>query len=154
MKWGHRGAMASTFCLAAAGVFFLFGLVFGAWKYACITRSPRAQAPVYVDVAHRAALLYAFACMLLGQLCAASAWRTTTNLIAVIVLVSYFAVSVIGYAVHGALRDTDNQLMRPHQLGTRTIGNGAMLTFMMSLVLAEVGAFVVVLSGYLANAAS
>jgi hypothetical protein len=56
--------------------------------------------------------------------------------------------------VHGALRDTDNQLMRPHQLGTRTIGNGVMLTFMVSLVIAEVGAFVVVLSGYIAHLAA
>jgi type III secretory pathway component EscU len=146
--------MASTFCLATAGVFFLFGLLFGAWKYACIARSPRAQAPVYVDVAHRSALLYAFACMLLGQLCAASAWSATTNLVAVIVMVGYFAISVTGYAVHGALRDTDNQLMRPHQLGTRTIGSGAMRAFMVSLIIAEVGAFVVVLSGYIANAAA
>ena len=40
----------------------------------------------------------------------------TVNLTAAIVLVLYFGVSVFGYAVHGALRDTDNQLARPQPL--------------------------------------
>lgn len=141
---------ASSFTLTSAGVFFLFGLLFGAWKYACMARSPDAQAPLYVDIAHRAALLYAFACMLLAQLCAASGWSDTVNLAAAIVLVTYFAAAVLAYAVHGALRDTDNQLKRPHRLGTRTIGDRLMRTFMISLTTAEIGAFLVILSGYLA----
>jgi hypothetical protein len=141
---------ASRFMMISAGWFFFFGLLFGAWKYACIARSPEAQAPVYVDIAHRAALLYSFACMLVSQLCGASAWSNAVNLTAAIVLVLYFAVSVLGYAVHGALRDTDNQLARPHRLGTRAIGDGVMLTFMISLSAAEIGAFLVLFSGYLA----
>ena len=145
-----RALPASRFMMISAGLFFFFGLLFGAWKYACIARSPEAQAPVYVDIAHRAALLYSFACMLVSQLCGASAWSNTVNLTAAIVLVLYFGVSVFGYAVHGALRDTDNQLARPHRLGKRTIGDGLMLTFMISLSAAEIGAFLVIFSGFLA----
>jgi peptidoglycan/LPS O-acetylase OafA/YrhL len=141
---------ASDFTLTSAGVFFLFGLLFGAWKYACMARSEDAQAPLYVDIAHRAALLYAFACMLLAQLCAVSAWPETVNLAAAIVLVLYFALAVLAYAVHGALRDTDNQLKRPHRLGKKTVGDRLMRMFMISLVTAEVGAFLVIFSGYLA----
>jgi hypothetical protein len=59
---------ASTFCLASAGSFFFLGLVFGAWKYVCIARSEDAQAPPYVDIAHRAALLYSFGCALRDDL--------------------------------------------------------------------------------------
>jgi hypothetical protein len=140
---------AATFCMASAGLFFLSGLLFGAWKYTAIVRSEQAQAPVYVDIAHRAALLYSFACALLSQLCATNAWANRVNLAAAIVLIIYFAVSVLGYVVHGALRDTDNQLKRPHRLGTKTIPNGAMLTFMVSLIVAEVSAFLVIFSGYL-----
>ncbi len=139
---------ASTFALSSAGVFFGFGLLFGAWKYACMARSEDAQAPLYVDIAHRAALLYAFACMLLAQLCAVSAWSDAVNLAAAIVLVLYFALAVFAYAVHGALRDTDNQLKRPHRLGARTIGDRVMRGFMFSLIGAEVGAFLVILSGF------
>lgn len=142
--------IASDFCLVSAGGFFLVGLLAGAWKYACIARSAEAKAPFYVDTAHRASLLYAFACALIGELCKRSAWSNGVNLAASAVLVSFFAAAVLGYVVHGALRDTDNQLQRPHRLGRRTIPAGAMLGFMMLLTLAEIGGFVVVFSGYLA----
>mgnify|MGYP002653205800 CR=1 FL=1 len=52
--------------LASAGVFFLSGLLTGVWKYAHMARTPAAQAPVYVDIAHRAALFYSFAALLIG----------------------------------------------------------------------------------------
>jgi hypothetical protein len=147
---GHHGLTAVTFLLTSAGVLFFFGLVFGAWKYACIARSPEAQAPVYVDIAHRAALLYSFACVLVAELARASAWSNTVNLAAAIVLVTYFAAAVLGYAVHGVLRDTDNQLKRPHRLGKKTIGDGAMRAFLVSLIAAEIGSFLVIFTGYLA----
>lgn len=147
---GHHGVTASKFLLTSAGIFFFFGLLFGAWKYACIARSTEAQAPTYVDIAHRAALLYSFACVLVAQLCGASAWSNAVNLVAAIVLVGYFAAAVFSYAVHGALRDTHNQLKRPHQLGKWTIGSGVMRAFLLSLIVAEIGAFLVIFSGYLA----
>ncbi|MBX3197079.1 MAG: hypothetical protein KF894_02890 [Labilithrix sp.] len=140
---------AHGFCLGSAGIFFLTGLVTGAWKYLCIARSPDAKAPVYVDVAHRTALLYAFACGLAATFAARSAWSDRTNLIAAIVLVAYFAASVLGYVVHGALRDTDNQLRRPHRLGRSTIPSGSMVAFMVSLIAAELSAFTVLFVGWL-----
>lgn len=147
---GHHGLPASKFLLTSAGTFFFFGLLFGAWKYVGIARSAEAQAPTYVDIAHRAALLYSFACVLVAQISDASAWSNTVNLAAAVVLVLYFALAVFSYAVHGALRDTDNQLKHPHQLGKRTISSGVMRAFLISLIVAEVGAFLVIFSGYLA----
>lgn len=138
---------APSFCLASAGAFFLVGLATGTWKYACIATSRDARAPSYVDTAHRASLMYAFACGLLGQLAAHSAWRDAVNLAASVVLVVFFAASVLGYVVHGVLRDTDNQLAHPHRLGARTIPRSAMLVFMVSLVVAELGSFVVIFTG-------
>jgi len=140
---------APTFCLVSAGAFFLAGLLCGAWKYLCIRRSPDLRAPLYVDLAHRSALLYAFAGILLAQFTERSAWPDTVNLPAVIVLQSFFATSVIAYVVHGALGDTDNQFRRPHRLGRSTVPAAAMTTFMMMLIAAEVGAFVLVFSGYM-----
>ncbi len=141
---------ASDFCLISAGGFFLVGLLAGAWKYACIARSAEAKAPFYVDTAHRASLLYSFACALLAELCKRNAWSNGVNLAASIVLILFFAASVLGYVVHGALRDTENQLERPHRLGRRTIPAGLMLGFMSLLIVAEVGGFVVLFSGYVA----
>lgn len=142
----------STFSLASGGAFFLVGLLSGAWKYLCIRRSPEARAPLYVDLAHRAALLYAFAGVLLSRLCEDSAWSPGVNLTAVIVLQVFFAVSVVGYVVHGALGDTDNQFRRPHRLGHKTMPASAMTAFMVALIAAEVSAFVVVFAGYLVRA--
>ena len=138
-----------TFCMASAGGFFLASLLAGAWKYACISRSPEAKAPYYVDVAHRSALMYAFACALLALFCADNAWSTSVTLVSSALLVAYFAVSVLGYVVHGALRDTENQLQRPHRLGSSTVPNGAMTAFMVSLIAAEIASFLIILSGYI-----
>jgi type III secretory pathway component EscU len=102
-----------------------------------------------VDIAHCAALLYSFACVLVAQINGASAWRNSVNLVAAVVLVLYFAAAVFSYPVHGALRDTDNQLKHPHQLGKRKISSGVMRAFLISLIVAEVGAFLVIFSGYL-----
>lgn len=143
----------STFCLVSAGGFFLVGLLSGAWKYLCIRASDDARAPLYVDLAHRAALLYAFAGVLLSRLCERNAWSNPVNLGACIVLQVFFAISVVGYVVHGALRDTDNQFRRPHRLGTRVLSASSMTTFMMALIAAEVSAFVVVFTGYILEAA-
>lgn len=142
---------AHEFCLTSAGAFFLTGLATGVWKYACIARSADARAPVYVDVAHRAALMYAFACGLLAMLCEHSAWRNTVNLAAAIPAVAFFALAVAGYVVHGVLRDTENQLARPHRLGARTISGAAMRAFMIALIAAELGGVAVIFAGYLAR---
>lgn len=142
---------SATFCLAGAGAFFLVGLLAGIWKYACIHRSPEARAPFYVDTAHRAALLYAFACALTGELCRRSAWPDRVNLVAAVALIAFFALAVLGYLVHGALGDTDNQLRRPHRLGKGTISPAAMLAFMVALIVAEVGGFAVIFAGFLAG---
>jgi hypothetical protein len=146
--------IAASFCFTSAGTFFLVGLLTGAWKYAGIAGSPEARAPVYVDVAHRTSLLYAFACGLLAALCERSAWSNRVNLTASIVLVVFFAASVTAYVVHGALRDTDNQLQRPHRLGRRTVPPAAMRTFMILLMISEIGGFVVLFTGYLSSRTS
>lgn len=140
---------AATFCLASAGAFFLTGLLAGGWKYAAIAASTDARAPAYVDVTHRASLMYAFACALLAELSRRSAWSNLVNLVAAAVLVSFFVASIAGYVVHGLLRDTDNQLQRPHQLGRRTVPAAAMSAFMIALCTGEICGFLVLFAGYL-----
>ena len=51
--------------LLAAGLIFLWALLIGVWKYREMAASPEGRAHPYVDVAHRAALLYSFATLLL-----------------------------------------------------------------------------------------
>jgi hypothetical protein len=138
---------AVRLCLLAAGGFFLTGLLTGIWKYWHIARSPAAVAPVYVDVAHRAALLYSFAAILLAQFAALSQWSARVNLVAAALPLAFFAFAIGGYAVHGVLRDTDNQFLKPHRIGRLPVPAAALHGFMWLLVAAEVGGFAVLLAG-------
>lgn len=140
---------AVALALVAAGVFLLTGLATGTWKYACMARRADATAPVYVDICHRASLLYSFAALLLAVLAAHSAWSATVNLWAVAAPLLFFALAIGSYALHGLLNDTDNQLRRPHRLGSGTVPAPLIHGFMLALVLAETGGVVVLFAGLL-----
>lgn len=125
--------------LLAAGLIFLWALALGAWKYHGIVTSPNHQAHIYVDIAHRAALMYAFATALTAVFVELSAWPTAVNLIAVGVLVFFFVAAIASYCLHGAKRDTTNQFDPPAP-GTHG--------FMYALIAGEIGAFAVLLVGF------
>lgn len=131
--------LAEKLALTGAFVFFLIGLVTGTWKYWHVARSQEGKAPFYVDTAHRAALLYAFAALLLSRFAALSAFTDRVNTAAVLASLGFFALAIASYIVHGFLQDTDNQLRRPHRLGSGHITDFGMKLFMISLILAEVG---------------
>lgn len=139
--------VAEVVSLLGAGIFFMIGLLAGAWKWGHIRLSPGARAPVYVDVTHRSSLLYAFACLLIARFVTLAALPDRVKVSAVAFLLSFFAITVIGYAVHGILQDTDNQLARPHQLGRARIPTAMMDLFMLSLIAGEIGAFGVLMFG-------
>ncbi|MDI3260173.1 MAG: hypothetical protein QJR02_10800 [Sinobacteraceae bacterium] len=140
---------AVALCLLGTGVFFLTGLLTGVWKYAEIVRSPQAQAPVYVDIAHRASLLYSFAALLLAQFARLSAWPMAVNLWAAAAPLVFFALAIVTYIAHGILRDTDNQLRPPYVLGRRHLPSAALHGFMGLLMIAEIGGAGVLIAGTL-----
>lgn len=142
-------SMAEKAALLSAGLFLLIGLFTGIWKYLQIRRSEKARAHYYVDVAHRASLMYAFACVVLERLAAESAWSDTVNLLAVLAAVLFFALAVASYVVHGLLADTTNQLRRPHRLGKGELPAFMITGFMWLLILAEVGGVAVLFAGVL-----
>ncbi len=133
----------------SCGAFFLTGLVTGIWKYRRIATSPIAAAPAYVDICHRAALMYSFACLVLVEFARLSAWSDSVNRLAVAGPVLFFALAVLSYAVHGILADTDNQLARPHRLGNGSVHPAAMSAFIYALAVFEIGGFAVLFAGYL-----
>ena len=139
---------ADQLCLLADGIFFMTGLLTGWWKYRCIAASPQAVAPAYVDIAHRASLLYSFAALLLREFVPYSPLSATGTLFAAGLPLLYFAFAITGYIVHGSLRDTDNQLRAPHQLGSRTIPGFLVHSFMWALGAAEIGGFSVLFYGF------
>lgn len=140
---------AQQLAMIAAGIFFLTALLAGVWKYRCIMSSPEAKAPVYVDLAHRTALMYSFAAILLAEFASRSAWPDTVNLFAVLAPIVFFAAAIMSYVLHGLLRDTDNQFRAPHRLGSRILSSGVVRGHMTALIVAEIGGFVVLFAGYL-----
>jgi hypothetical protein len=131
----------------ACGGFFLTGLATGVWKYRAMITDGEGVAPAYVDVCHRASLMYAFACLVLAEFARLSAWPPGVNLAAVALPVVFFAAAVATYAVHGILRDTDNQLRRPHRLGPGQVHGRIISLFIYALILGEMGGFLVLLAG-------
>ena len=138
--------------ILAAGVFFSSGLLTGAWKYFHIARSATAQSPTYVDIAHRASLLYAFAALLLAQFAALSAYSLQVNFWAALVPLVFFAAAIAGYIVHGLLNDTDNQFRAPQKIGTMALPRGGLHSFMWLLMLGEIGGFAVLFAGVIRRA--
>lgn len=139
---------ADQIALLGSGLFFITGLLTGLWKYRWIMRSADAQAPVYVDICHRTSLMYAFACLVLMAFAERSTWPDQVNQIAVTVPILFFASAVATYMVHGWLRDTDNQLRRPHVLGTRHVHGAVISTYMILLTAGEIGGFLVLFAGW------
>jgi hypothetical protein len=128
--------------LLLAALMFLLALLLGVWKYRQMSESSDGLAHPYVDTAHRAALLYSFALLLVATFVELSAWGTAVNLIAAGAMAFYFFAAVIGYAVHGRRRDTDNQFRDP------VAGTNA---FMVSLIAAEIGGWLVLVAGFVAG---
>jgi Ca2+/Na+ antiporter len=130
---------ATAVTLFAAGLIFLLALVLGIWKYRQMAVNPDHLAHPYVDIAHRAALMYSFATLLVAVFVQLSAWPAWVNLAAAMVLVFFFVVAIAAYIQHGFRQDTTNQFEHP---------SGSLHAGMLALILGEVGGFVVLLSGF------
>jgi len=128
--------------LLAAAAMFLLALLLGVWKYRQMSESPDGLAHPYVDTAHRAALLYSFALLLVATFVELSGWGVVVNLLAAGAMAFYFFAAVVGYAIHGRRRDTDNQFRDPVR--------GAH-AFMFALIVTEISGWLVLVAGFVAG---
>lgn len=139
------------FTYAACGIFFLTGLITGVWKYYHIHSSEEAQAPVYVNIAHRTSLMYSFATLVLAKFVELSPYSETVTFWAAAAPILFFALAISTYVIHGVLQDTDNQMERPHKLGSFTLPNWVIIAFMAALITAEIGGFAILFVGFLST---
>lgn len=121
--------MAVKIALFASGLFLLSGMLAGVWKYVKTMSSPEHRAPVYVDIAHRAALLYAFACLVIAKLVEFSPFGENAKIAIVSLPIFYFTLTVIGYIHEGILNRTDNMFIERNFITT---------WFMYSLIAGEI----------------
>jgi hypothetical protein len=134
--------LAIKLSLAASGAFLLAGMLLGVVKYRRIMTSPAHRAPVYVDIAHRAALLYSFAALVIARLLEFSPYSERVQLVAAGVPILFFALTITGYATHGFRDDTEN-LFAEHNFITTW--------FMYALIAGEIGGTLVVLWGFIST---
>ena len=132
--------LESKIALTASGTFFLTALLTGVWKYRHMLLHESHLAPAYVDTAHRAALLYTFAALLLARLVEESPFPPAVNLLAIGGPLAFFAVAIATYVGLGLENRTDNQF-RERNFNT-TWG-------MAALIVAEIGGFAVLFAGFL-----
>lgn len=129
--------------LLAAGAMFLIALALGIWKYQQMMTSENHLAHPYVDTAHRAALLYSFATLLVASFVQFSGWSELVDLTSAGVLCFFFFSAVGSYVYHGWRRDTDNQFRDPYPSA------GSLRAYMAGLIVGELGAFSALLAGFL-----
>ena len=140
-------ADAERIALLGSGVYFMIGLLSGVWKYRAIMSSPTGQAHPYVDILHRASLMYAFASLVVWKFAELSPLGDCIELAAVIALEGYFGIAIATYFVHALLKDTDNQMRAPFRLGSATLPRSVVEALMWSLIAAELGGFIVLFYG-------
>lgn len=139
--------IAEKMTLVFSGSFLLVGLLTGVWKYAEIARSESASASPYVDIAHRASLLYAFASLVIFHFVQLSPYSEGLTVVFAAMPQIFFALAILTYVIHGFLKDTDNQLRKPYRLGRGTLPGWVIHGFMVLLILAEIGGFLALFVG-------
>lgn len=126
------------------------GLVLGVVKYYQISTSKSSTAHPYISTAHRAALMYGFASVQMAGMSLLSSWDESINVQATVAAQFFFVSAELLYVVHGLLRDTTNQLKKPHKLGEKmTIPSWMLKGSMAMLIIAEIGGCGILCAGML-----
>ncbi len=133
---------AEIVTIVACGIYFMIGLLTGVWKYVSIMKSPTHQAHIYVDIAHRASLLYAFACLVLKEFVQLSTLSTTIEFFAALIPILFFGIAIVTYIILGITKHTENQFKQRNLITTYG---------MYLLIIGEVGGFAVLLCSTLQN---
>lgn len=132
--------LAIKITLFCSGLFLLSGMLTGVWKYSQMMKSENHQAPVYVDIAHRASFFYSFACLVIAKLMEFSPFSDFWQTIIVIIPLSYFILAVCGYIREGFTNRTDNMFRQRNFITT---------WFMYGLIAGEIGGFALIFGGFI-----
>jgi hypothetical protein len=89
--------LAVKITLLASGIFLFVGMIAGVLKYAGMMNSTQHRAPIYIDIAHRAALLYSFAALVMAALLYFSPYSLTFQLFITGAPLVFFALSIAQY---------------------------------------------------------
>jgi hypothetical protein len=130
--------------LLFSAIFFMTGLVTGAWKYRWIRKSKDFEAPRYVSMAHRSSFTYSFAALLVSILLGQTLYPGWLNLAISLTLMAFFSITLISYIASGMKGIAGSQFAEPPAIG----GESSRNLFMMALILAEIACFGLLLLGF------
>lgn len=133
-------SLAIKVSLLASGLFLLTGMLTGVLKYQRIMTSPEHRAPVYVDIAHRAAFLYSFAMLVIAKLLEYNPYSMKVQTGAVAAVLVFLVITILGYLSHGIRNDTENIF---HERSFTTTW------YMYLLIAGEIGGLSVILWGFI-----
>ncbi len=103
--------------------------------------SDEGNAPTYVNIAHRAALLYSFASIVMFELVLRSPFSPIVELGAVVAPVVFFMFAVSSYLLNGRTQITDNQFRDPPK-------PNVLRASMWALIISEIGGITVLVVGF------
>jgi hypothetical protein len=132
--------LAIKISLLASGLFLLMGMLTGVLKYQRIMTSAEHRAPVYVDIAHRAAFLYSFAMLVIAKLLEYNPYSTKVQIGAVAAVLIFLVITILGYLSHGIKNDTEN-IFRERTFTTTW--------YMYLLIVGEIGGLSIILWGFI-----
>lgn len=132
--------LAIKISLLASGLFLLMGMLTGVLKYQRIMASPEHRAPVYVDIAHRAAFLYSFAMLVIAKLLEYNPYSMKVQTGAVAAVLVFLVITILGYLSHGIRNDTENIFNK------RTFTT---TWYMYLLIVGEIGGLCIILWGFI-----
>jgi hypothetical protein len=133
-------SLAIKISLLASGLFLLTGMLTGVLKYQRIMASPEHRAPVYVDIAHRAAFLYSFAMLVIAKLLEYNPYPAKVQIGAVAAVLVFLVITILGYLSHGIRNDTEN--IFSERTFTTT-------WYMYLLIVGEIGGLSLILWGFI-----
>lgn len=133
-------SLAIKVSLLASGFFLLTGMLTGVLKYQRIMTSPEHRAPVYVDIAHRAAFLYSFAMLVIAKLLEYNPYSMKVQMGAVAAVLVFLVITILGYLSHGIRNDTEN-IFRERSFTTTW--------YLYLLIVGEIGGLSVILWGFI-----
>ena len=132
--------LAVSLTLAASGIFLFVGLIGGVLKYRGIMTSPDHQAHPYVDIAHRASLMYSFAALVMAALLNFSPYSEQVQLLITGVPLFFFAVAIAQYYWLGLQGKVSNQFKQR---------NFATTWGMVLLIVGEIGGVGAIVWGFI-----
>ena len=131
--------IAIKITLLFSGIYLIVGMLTGILKYRGMMRSEKHEAPIYIDIAHRASLLYSFAALVMAKLLEFSPFPLWLQLTSTVIPLIYFTLAIASYIKLGLQNIETTQFSERNFITT---------WFMYSLIIGEIGGVFLLVIGF------